>query len=699
MSKLIIGNNNEKMIIDELDPTFVKQGSIALTRENDFLEACKFFKSVNYFNEMEPQIKKLEGGTQELYEKQIPARINGESSAVILSRSINPSGVKDRIKLKDGNKNPFFDKIRSEDLDKGNEYSTVFSFVDGVYEVESRNKFQATLANEEIIFDDNNIKETLIIQPIKFFEFIRENQGLTIPPFQRTYSWTSTQVTDLLEDIKKNMNGNKRHFLGNVVVIDNKVIDGQQRLTTLYMLLIILGVIEYGDDIQKPLRLRYQDEDTLHRIVYDFDHKIDDPGDSIVAKNYKLMYEWVEAHKADKEEILKVLSENIILSINTFSSNHYDEVELYSSLNTRGLELNEYDLIKSILFKNRKVWTDEDCTKQFNNFEKSYDSMNNMTDYFRYYLVMTKGILTTKKEESSKNNSTSKKYYDYLRETYGVDKLSIQNFQEEIAKANAAFRMIKKVMEDKYDEYDLSPKTINLLKWLKEATNKEIIPLLSCILMAEKKTYIEAMVITLVEYTAKFLFKNGSYSSYIYDKITMHFYGRITKDKNLCNVSELNDLFLHDYDDKKNKPRFAIDVDKLGNCNFENANATKIFKLIYILKEQYKLDSNLWLEHILPQDLHATDVNKYPDHEDYVKKIGNMFLLEKDINNSINNLPVEYKINPTKNQKTSYLDSEQILVKEFMEAYGDKEEWTEKDIIERSKQIRKEVFMLLNDIK
>lgn len=698
MSKLIIGNNNEKMIIDELDPTFVKQGSIALTRENDFLEACKFFKSENYFNEMEPQIKELKEGTQEKYEKQIPARINGESSAIILSRSVNPSGVKDRIKLKDGNKNPFFDKIRSVDLDKGNEYSAVFSFVDGVFEVESRNKFQATLANEEIVFDDNNIKETLIIQPIKYFEYIQAHQGLTIPPFQRTYSWTSTQVIDLLEDIKKNMNGNKRHFLGNVVVIDNKVIDGQQRLTTLYMLLIILGVIKYDDNVQKPLRLRYQDEDTLHRIVYDFDHKIDDPGDSIVAKNYKLMYEWVEAHKADKEEILKVLSENIILSINTFSSNLYDEVELYSSLNTRGLELNQYDLIKSILFKNRKVWTDEDCTKQFNNFEKSYDSKNNMTDYFRYYLVMTKGIITTKKEDSSKNNTVSKKYDQYLRETYGVEKLSIQDFQDEIAKADAAFRMIKKVMEDKYDEYELSPKTIYLLKWLKDVTSKEIIPLLACILMAEETTYIEAMVTKAVEYTAKFLFKNGSYSSYIFDKITMQFYEQITNDKNLCNESVLNKLFRNDNIDK-NKPRFAMDVNELGNYNFENANATKIFKLIYILKGQYKLDSGLDVEHILPQDLHETDVDKYPDHEEYVKKIGNMFLLERTINSSINNLPVKYKINSNKEQKKSYRDSEQILVKEFMEQYGDREEWTEKDIIERSKQIRKEVFMLLNDIK
>lgn len=696
MSKLIIGNNNEKMIIDELDPTFVKQGSIALTRENDFLEACKFFKSENYFNEMEPQIKELKDGTQEKYEKPIPARINGEPSAIILSRSVNPSGVKDRIKLKDGNKNPFFDKIRSEDSDKGNEYSAVFSFVDGVYEVESRNKFQATLANEEIVFDDNNMKETLIIQPIKYFEFIKAHQGLTIPPFQRTYSWTSTQVTDLLEDIKKNIGGNKRHFLGNVVVIDNKVIDGQQRLTTLYMLLIILGVIKYDDNIQKPLRLRYQDEDTLHRIVYDFDHKIDDPGDSIVAQNYKLMYEWVEAQKADKEKILKVLSENIILSINTFSSNDYDEVELYSSLNTRGLELNEYDLIKSILFKNRKVWTDEDCTKQFNNFEKSYDSKNDMTDYFRYYLVMTKGILTTKKEQSSKNNSTSKKYYDYLRETYGVEKLSIQNFKDEIAKADAAFRMIKKVMEDKYYQYNLSPKTVSLLKWLKEATRKEIIPLLACILMAEETTYIEAMVTKVVEYTAKFLFKNGSYSSYIYDEITMQFYEQITKDKNLCNGSVLNKLFLNDLN-KQEKPRFAMDVNELGNHNFENNNATTIFKLMYILKGQYKLDRDLTLEHILPQDLHETDVNKYPDHEEYVKKIGNMFLLEGGINKSINNLPVEYKIIPNK-EKKSYRDSEQILVKEFMEQYGDREEWTEKDIIERSKQIRKEVFMLLNDI-
>ncbi|MGI7210717.1 DUF262 domain-containing protein [Campylobacter coli] len=70
-----------------------------------------------------------------------------------------------------------------------------------------------------------------------------------IPPYQRLYEWNKEQIQTLLNDIKTKFeeNKNKEYFIGNVVVSkkNNKnnqqdvkylLIDGQQRLTTLFLI-------------------------------------------------------------------------------------------------------------------------------------------------------------------------------------------------------------------------------------------------------------------------------------------------------------------------------------------------------------------------------------------------------------------------------------------------------------------------------
>jgi uncharacterized protein with ParB-like and HNH nuclease domain len=70
-----------------------------------------------------------------------------------------------------------------------------------------------------------------------------EEQQFHIPPYQRPYAWTSDQIDDLWEDLIANIEGG--HFLGSLVLSSEdemrpQVIDGQQRLTTLMLLLSVL---------------------------------------------------------------------------------------------------------------------------------------------------------------------------------------------------------------------------------------------------------------------------------------------------------------------------------------------------------------------------------------------------------------------------------------------------------------------------
>ena len=66
----------------------------------------------------------------------------------------------------------------------------------------------------------------------------------TVPVYQRNYAWRAEQIEQLISDIQDAIDdGEDGYFLGNLIVTerastitDFEVIDGQQRLTTLYLL-------------------------------------------------------------------------------------------------------------------------------------------------------------------------------------------------------------------------------------------------------------------------------------------------------------------------------------------------------------------------------------------------------------------------------------------------------------------------------
>lgn len=96
-----------------------------------------------------------------------------------------------------------------------------------------------------------------------------ENFFFEIPPYQRLYEWEAEQIETLLEDVKKacfDTQGNPQdniYFIGNVVVSqqENKyiLIDGQQRLTTLFLIGVYLaskGCGGWGDFIKSGKQIR-----------------------------------------------------------------------------------------------------------------------------------------------------------------------------------------------------------------------------------------------------------------------------------------------------------------------------------------------------------------------------------------------------------------------------------------------------------
>ena len=79
--------------------------------------------------------------------------------------------------------------------------------------------------------------------------FLEQNnkQYYNIPSYQRGYKWTPLEVEKLLDDVEKfKAEGAKFYCLQNITLVSDgneyfNIVDGQQRLTTLYILLAFLG--------------------------------------------------------------------------------------------------------------------------------------------------------------------------------------------------------------------------------------------------------------------------------------------------------------------------------------------------------------------------------------------------------------------------------------------------------------------------
>ena len=218
------------------------------------------------------------------------------------------------------------------------------------------------------------------IQNIFYKEFI-------IPEFQRPYAWEEEQCEQLWLDVSsaidsgnnKNVDDNQ-YFLGSIVVYvrpGNKdvwyIIDGQQRLTTLLMLIrILFGMArtmkilerimykthkDTGETLKEEVRLTsevvasdYQNFKTVMR-----DGVPQAGADNIFAKNYKKLKKSVDKYfdgkpaEDTKEFIQAFLKTAVMLPIVCDSVD--DALDLFQIINDRGMHLNDADIFKSELYK------------------------------------------------------------------------------------------------------------------------------------------------------------------------------------------------------------------------------------------------------------------------------------------------------------------------------------------------------------
>lgn len=276
-------------------------------------------------------------------------------------------------------------------------------------------------------------------------KFIKGNQTnqLVIPIYQRVYSWEKEQCKQLWDDIIKVGGDDKMdgHFIGSILYVLDRIthsnnvlfiIDGQQRLTTITLLLTALR--DHWSDKRKEIEDHYlinsdkngdkkfrlilsePDKDTLLSLIDKDRRKPSEPSSKIM-ENFKLFEEWVS--NTDKlETIFKGLEKLMIVKI-ALEKEKDDPQLIFESMNSKGIELTQTDLIRNYIVMETEIEKQEGFyNKYWRAMEEEFKQNKKWFDRFvRHYL-------TIKTREIPNINKVYAAFKDYRqKERIGIEDL------------------------------------------------------------------------------------------------------------------------------------------------------------------------------------------------------------------------------------------------------------------------------------
>ncbi|UOR62705.1 DUF262 and DUF1524 domain-containing protein [Helicobacter pylori] len=249
--------------------------------------------------------------------------------------------------------------------------------------------------------------------------FIKGNQKnqLVIPIYQRLYSWEKEQCKQLWDDIIKIGGDDKMdgHFIGSILYVldgithsDNAllIIDGQQRLTTITLLLTALRnhlsdevkrkeiedhyLINSDKDGDEKFRLILSepDRDTLLSLIDENRRKPSEPSSKIV-ENFKLFEEWIRKNTNQLETIFKGLDKLMIVEI-ALEKGKDDPQLIFESMNSKGMKLTQTDLIRNYIVMETETEKQESFYNKYWRAMEEYFKQNEklFNKFVRHYLTI-----------------------------------------------------------------------------------------------------------------------------------------------------------------------------------------------------------------------------------------------------------------------------------------------------------------------
>ena len=267
----------------------------------------------------------------------------------------------------------------------------------------------------------------------KLLDFLKKSPQFVIPIYQRTYSWTEKECRQLWDDlIRAGSDAHiSAHFVGSIVYIEKGlyqvssqspmlVIDGQQRLTTLTLLIAALArALESLDEERRepvdgfsPRKLRnyylvnpeeagerhyklllsQTDKASLIAIVGGLERPKD--YSLRITENFAFFQSWIEMRKSDLSSICQGLAKLLVVDV-ALSRDQDNPQLIFESMNSTGRELSQADLIRNFILMGLEPNLQTALYEQFwrpMEVDFGQDAYASQFDSFmRYYLTVKTG--------------------------------------------------------------------------------------------------------------------------------------------------------------------------------------------------------------------------------------------------------------------------------------------------------------------
>lgn len=515
-----------------------------------------------------------------------------------------------------------------------------------------------------------------------------------IPVYQRNYDWKRIQCITLFKDIEKIAIDNKRnsHFLGTIVYVEGDssanfrqfiVIDGQQRLTSIMLLLkAILDftkneqlkeeindsylINKYGPEVLRiKLKPMKSDAYNFQKLIH---NQIQDMKESQILLNYYLFRDMIQESNLSPEEIYQGIQKLEIVYIQLTKENPQ---LIFESLNSTGLDLTQADLIRNYLLMGQTYQQQE---KLYNDYWIRLEQMLPdvmISDFIRDFL-------TLKTAKISNKDKVYHNFKDYYRR---LDNYDIEGFLDELVTYGEYYSWFK---------YCNSPE---------EEVNQRLSQL-----QRLKATIVYPFLLNIFEDCYMYHKIDVQMICKTLDVILSYVMRRLlcempTNALNKVFASMSNDIKRY-HDDTLSDKVTRVLAGKKGKAIFPNdvllreklllRNSYKFLYIKYVLeqiecrqgKEVVSFDK-LTIEHIMPQTLTAKwniDLGKKAAeiYEKYIHCIGNLTLTGYNLEMSNHNFEEKKKI---------YENSNIYISKEIAKM----DSWGEKEIVKRSEWLIKEI--------
>ena len=551
--------------------------------------------------------------------------------------------------------------------------------------------------------DDNQLRIEAAHKEIS--EVFSKDYAFTIPAYQRPYAWETTQVDELLTDITEAMNPQSKsegfYFLGSIVLVkkhgspDARVVDGQQRLTTLTILFSVIRdltenaekqakrekyvkqVADEDEGIQEALRLqlRRQDQAFFEKTIQArgaTDNLPSTDGQAgvkarIVQNAATIRRKLEDMGEEQRSGLLRFLLQNcylVVVEVPTQTAAR----RIFTVLNARGMDLSATDILKADLLERAGEHKEEHLSQRWEDVEIALERTK-FSDLFTHIRM----IFEREKPRSALENGFPEHVPTFREDPMG--------FVDKILEPYADALMLSQ--DDGQLRARFGPKTADLVRSLDRLDNKDWLPpLLLCLRQSnEDKRYDVPEIVFQLERLAYYLFM-----------VRADVNARIARYADVLDALEpAEERRAHAGTRERSTGLILTQPETFALFDALDGDvylATRVVKPIMLRLEQASTDGSanydyptISVEHVCPQTLIAGSqwaewFSTPEEHSTWLHSLGNLVLLNFRKNSSARNYDFEKK-------KTKYFASGDTSAFTLTNEVRGYKTWKPSDIEER----------------